>query len=75
MSEEAETKTYPTAMCDLCGLFEAKVLKEVENEETGERINAALCIDCDEKCEAYIRGEDVSFEDELRLSRGDSDAE
>ena len=55
-------------LCSVCEFFEAEVAEVVENAETGERKEVALCIECRDKGLAYGRGEDVSFEPENRLS-------
>ena len=73
MADRQDTETYQTAKCDVCNFFDAEILEEVENAETGERRGAALCVDCHDKAVRYAREDDVSFEDELRLSRGDSE--
>lgn len=56
--------------CNLCGIVEADHHTEVQNED-GVLIEAALCHGCYDKGVRNIRGEEVEWDDELRLAGDD----
>lgn len=53
--------------CEVCRTLEATRKEAVENEETGRKRTVSLCECCWDKIDRYSRGEDVNFDDEIRL--------
>lgn len=58
--------------CMLCKTLEADRVETVQHEKTGEEMSVELCEECWHKTLDYHAGEDVSFEDELRLRESKS---